>query len=86
MTHRHHGTWYGLRSSISAALTIKAATIGGLTRTTETFSGVEGNNNVYEQAFRACVQKLRYWEGESPADIRRARELLEELDSEPLPS
>lgn len=79
MSHRHHGTWYGFRNSITAAFMIKAAAMGGLIVTTEHSDDGEAHDNVYGHALRTCVQKLRYWEGESPGDISRARKILEDL-------
>lgn len=79
ITHRHHGTWYGLRESISAAFMLLAAKLSGVSNDDEVYPDVELSNQVYEHTLEACFQRLRYWEAESPADIRRGRELLEDL-------
>jgi hypothetical protein len=73
ITHRHHGTWYGLRGNISSGLMLLAARASGLT------SNGDDDYQVYEHAFQVCLQMLRYWEAESPADIRHGRQLLETL-------
>lgn len=78
MTHRHHGTWYGLRSSASTALMLLAANIRGLITWTSPLCDSEGaQENAYGRTIRVCIEKLRYWEAESP-DIMRAREILQE--------
>lgn len=75
MTHRHHGTWYGLRQSIVNALMLLAAkTIGNMDCT----SPQHREQHPYDRAINVCVEKLRYWEVESP-DAVAAREVIEEI-------
>lgn len=79
MTHRHHGTWYALRESVSMSLMLLAASRSGLvTRISPSTDGV-AQDNMYGRAVQICIEQLRYWEAESPPDIMRAREILEEL-------
>ncbi|KAH8801414.1 hypothetical protein F5884DRAFT_513774 [Xylogone sp. PMI_703] len=79
MTHRHHGTWYGLRESTSMSLMLVAANMRGLITWTSPLHDGMMQENSYGRAIRTCIEKLRYWEAESPPDILRAREILEEL-------
>lgn len=79
ITHRHHGTWYGLRESIAAGFMMFAAKMSGLSANNEAFFDGVLDDRVYEHTIQACLQRLRYWEAESPADVRRGRELLEDL-------
>lgn len=79
MTHRHHGTWYGLRESIASGFMLLAAKMSGLNAGNGAFLDGELNEQLYEHTLQACFQRLRYWEAESPADIRRGREVLEDL-------
>ncbi|KAH6695663.1 hypothetical protein F5X68DRAFT_258227 [Plectosphaerella plurivora] len=79
MTHRHHGTWYGLRGCTISGLMMVAAQMKGFISWTEPL----GDRDVpqvtsYALAMHNALEKLRYWEAESP-DIVRARELMEEL-------
>ncbi|TPX11446.1 uncharacterized protein E0L32_007865 [Thyridium curvatum] len=78
ITHRHHGTWYGLRVSAATGLILVAANMRGLITWTSTLDNGEVQENRYGRAIRICIEKLRYWEAESP-DIMRAREILEHL-------
>lgn len=79
MTHRHHGTWYGLRESMSMSLMIVAASRGGLIpQVSPSVDGVD-QDNIYARAVQICIEQHRYWEAESPPDIMRAREILEGL-------
>jgi hypothetical protein len=79
ITHRHHGTWYGLRESMSSGFMLIAAKLSGLVADSAVPTTGEIEDHVYCHALEACLEKLRYWEAESPADIRRGRELLEDL-------
>lgn len=79
MTHRHHGTWYGLRNAITAGFMLVAARLGGLVTTADTLQVGQVHENAYGHAILACLQRLRYWEAESTGDIRRASEMLQEL-------
>ena len=75
VTHRHHGTWYGLRQSIVNALMLLATkTVDN----TDFYSPRQGERHPYDHAIDMCMDKLRYWEGESP-DTIAALELIEEL-------
>lgn len=79
MTHRHHGTWYVLRASMSMSLMLVAASRSGLiTQISPQTDGVD-QDNIYGRAVQICIEQHRYWEEESPPDIRRAREVLEGL-------
>ncbi|KAH7384711.1 hypothetical protein BKA64DRAFT_711831 [Cadophora sp. MPI-SDFR-AT-0126] len=84
MTHRHHGTWYSLRESITNALMLLAAHTASLI----TFNlqpslnpQVEGidDNQRYAHTLRMCIEKLRYWEAEAPPDIALSRRIIEDL-------
>lgn len=79
MTHRHHGTWYGLRESISAGLLLVASKMAGLIPDEAAFPHGELDDSVYMHLVESHIQKLRYWEAEAPSDIKRGREVLEEL-------
>ena len=78
MTHRHHGTWYGLRENTSTGLMLLAARMSDLITLNSVSHSGEMQENQYHRAMRTCIEKLRYWEAESP-DIARAREIIEEL-------
>ena len=79
MTHRHHGTWYGLRAGTTKCLMLAAAHMKGLiTWTKQSENGGVAVQNEYGQAIQNCIEKLQYWEEESP-DVVRAREMLQEL-------
>ena len=82
MSHRHHGTWYGLRESISAGLMLVASKMSGLIPDETAFPNGELNDSVYMHLVEAYLQKLRYWEAEAPSDVRRGREMLEELHAQ----
>ncbi|KAH6989939.1 hypothetical protein EDB80DRAFT_587984 [Ilyonectria destructans] len=78
LTHRHHGTWFGLRASVSTGLMLLAANIRGLITWTSPLCDSEGaQENTYGRTIRVCIERLRYWEAESP-DVMRAREILQE--------
>lgn len=79
MTHRHHGTWYALRESMSMSLMLMAASRGGLIPQISAQSDDMAQDNVYGRAVRICIEQHRYWEAESPPDIMRVREILEAL-------
>lgn len=83
MTHRHHGTWYGLRESVASSMTLLAAEMGGLTTTSKLQialpDGGVAEENQYQRAIQLAIEKLRYWEAEASPDIARGRALLEEL-------
>ncbi|KAJ5771783.1 hypothetical protein N7520_002312 [Penicillium odoratum] len=65
ITHRHHGTWYMLRLSVTSALCLLAAERGGYE-----VSGMH-------QSVELAIKTLRYWEAAAPGDIREARIILE---------
>jgi hypothetical protein len=69
LRHRHHGTWYTLRLSTICALSIYAAAKRNL--------APDG----WEASVRLTINTLQYWENEAPRDIRKAREILQELIS-----
>jgi len=77
MTHRHHGTWYALRESVTTALMLLAAHAADLITTT-TVEGLDDNQQ-YARPLQICVERLRYWEAEAPPDVACAREIIEEL-------
>lgn len=79
MTHRHHGTWYALRESVSMSLMLLAASRSGLITQISPSADGMAQDNIYGRAIQICIEQLRYWEVESPPDIMRAREILEEL-------
>lgn len=63
--HRHHGIWYGIRSTVVTALcTIAAARSGAIAMPPEWRATV----------FR-CIERMRFWEDEAPG-IARAVEIL----------
>lgn len=84
MTHRHHGTWYSLRESITNALMLLAAHVAALITINlqpSLLPQVEGmdDNHRYARTLRICIEKLRYWEAEAPPDIALSRRIIEEL-------
>lgn len=66
--HRHHGTWYVNRLSVTAALCIVAASIKGLSLPLG-----------WEVTIQIAVETLYYWENEGPGDMQKSRLILEEL-------
>lgn len=66
IVHRHHGTWYMLRLSVTSALCLLAAR--------------KRNFEVPQlhQSVELAIQTLRKWEQGAPGDIREARVILEE--------
>lgn len=83
MTLRHHGTWYGLRGCTMSGLMLVAAEMKGfISWTTSSGDGGEQQDTRYGRAMHMAIERLRYWEGESP-DMLRARELMEELMARP---
>ncbi|PVH85961.1 hypothetical protein DL98DRAFT_511047 [Cadophora sp. DSE1049] len=84
ITHRHHGTWYSLRESITNALMLLAAHAAGLITVNlqpsllPQVQGVDDNQR-YARTLRICIEKLRYWEAEAPPDIALSRRIIEEL-------
>ncbi|PVH79103.1 hypothetical protein DL98DRAFT_461561 [Cadophora sp. DSE1049] len=86
ITHRHHGTWYDLRESITAALMLLAAHAADLiTINLQSLLSPQtealDDNKQYARILQICVEKLRYWEAEAPPDISRARGIIGELMS-----
>ncbi|OAL33523.1 hypothetical protein AYO20_07209 [Fonsecaea nubica] len=67
--HRHHGTWYTCRMSISAALSLLAASRTDIIRLPQD----------WELAVQLAIETLLYWEAEAPGDLRKARGILEDL-------
>jgi hypothetical protein len=66
--HRHHGTWYACRGSVSASLMILGAVRSGhVTVPSDWMTFIE-----------RAIATLKHWEAEAP-DIRRARTIVEEL-------
>jgi hypothetical protein len=81
MTHRHHGTWYGLRGCTTSGLMLLAAQMKGfISWTAPSGDGETLQNTKYGMAMHNALERLRYWEAESP-DIVTARKLMEELIS-----
>jgi hypothetical protein len=78
MTHRHHGTWYGLRMITSTGLMLLAARMSNLINWHSPSHNGEMQENEYARALRNCLEKLRYWEAES-SDIAQACKIIEEL-------
>ncbi|KAG4436538.1 hypothetical protein IFR05_007976 [Cadophora sp. M221] len=84
MTHRHHGTWYSLRESITNSLLLLAARAAGLIAFDFQASSsprpeVISDSQKYLRVLRVCIEKLRYWEAEAPPDIALSRRIIEEL-------
>lgn len=70
LTHRHHGTWYMLRESVTAALMLlaaRAADLIGVDLQQSLSPQPEGldANQQYGRALQICVEGLRYWEAEA---------------------
>lgn len=65
--HRHHGTWYMLRLSITSALCLLAA------------GRRQFEVPALRQSVGLAINTLRHWEGQAPGDIREGRLILEEL-------
>ena len=66
--HRHHGSWYGARSSTTLAFLIIAAVKCGHIDVPETWS----------HTVQTQIGILKYWEKESP-DLAKARVVLQEM-------
>jgi hypothetical protein len=66
--HRHHGTWYALRTGTAAAFCIIAAAKCGHINLPETWA----------ETVQLQVELLRYWEEEAP-DIAKSRVVLQEM-------
>ena len=70
LRHRHHGTWYTLRLSITSALSIFAAAKRDLAPES------------WQSSLELAIETLLYWEREAPGDIRKGRLALEILLSD----
>lgn len=69
LRHRHHGTWYMCRVSVSAALSILAAAKVGYTALPLG----------WRHSVQLAIETLQYWEQEAPGDLRLARVILQGL-------
>lgn len=66
--HRHHGTWFMVRQSFTAALLLLAAQR----------SGVITDEESCERSVQHTLCTLRFWEAEAP-DLKASRLILEDL-------
>lgn len=67
--HRHHGTWFALRSILSSTLVMIAAWRRG---------GLIDYLSDCQDIVRTSIADLDYWEQEAP-DIKKGKEILEYL-------
>ncbi|KAH8694612.1 hypothetical protein BGZ61DRAFT_588540 [Ilyonectria robusta] len=77
--HRHHGTWYALRTGMAEALSLLAAVKSGVVDMgdgTGEYGGMgEGG---WRETVKQMIEILGYWEAES-VDVGRSKVVLEEL-------
>lgn len=66
--HRHHGTWFMVRQSFTAALLLLAAQR----------SGIIMDEGTCERSVQHTLSTLRFWEAEAP-DLKASRLILEDL-------
>ena len=66
--HRHHGTWFMVRQSFTAALLLLAA---------QSF-GVIADEESCERSVQHTLSTLRFWEAEAP-DLKASRLILDDL-------
>ncbi|PMD33104.1 hypothetical protein L207DRAFT_399121, partial [Hyaloscypha variabilis F] len=71
LRHRHHGIWFDIRAVITASFTVIAAAKSGRVEVAPE----------WEDRIKLVIATLAFWEGESP-DVRKSREVLEELFAE----
>lgn len=69
--HRHHGTWFMVRQSFTAALLLLAAQRSGLIADDESC----------ERSVQLTLSTLRFWEAEAP-DLKASRLILEDVSSQ----
>ncbi|KAF1931342.1 uncharacterized protein M421DRAFT_56388 [Didymella exigua CBS 183.55] len=69
--HRHHGTWFMVRQSFTAALLLLAAQKSGLV----------ANDETCERSVQHTLSTLRFWEAEAP-DLKASRLILEDVSSQ----
>lgn len=70
--HRHHGTWFMVRQSFTAALLLLAAQRSGLQETDEASC---------HRSIQHTLSTLRFWEAEAP-DLKASRLILEDVSSQ----
>lgn len=88
MTHRHHGSFYGVREALSASLMLIAASKAGLISWTEParppdFGSPDDHGNLttetrYGRAVRVSMERMEYWGAENP-DSSRCLEIMRTL-------
>lgn len=73
-THRHHGTWYELRSCIANCLCVMAAARSDAVV-------MPRPPQAWRAAVARCMDRMAYWEDEAPG-IRRGVEIVNKVLSE----
>ncbi|KAM9883608.1 vegetative cell wall protein gp1 [Verticillium dahliae] len=69
LSHRHHGSWYGVRVAATCAFVVLAAVKSGK------FTMPVGVD--WRADIRQCIERMRFWEEEGPG-ITRAIQVLED--------